>query len=642
MQCLTLKENFIFTCQIKYRLDQKNSELTDNTDSILLITIKAIYIFEPTSKNKPDDFLENKLILKCLHENVYIEKYSNEINEIKYISEDPHLKFIIKLETPLAKEYIKILSLFEGWKIAVKKATELKDPLNLKEVRNTDMGIEEDRKKERRNTKNYNNITEGYPNIIYLFQIIDSFIQHDYVFQIDYLIMQLYKEYPNFLKEFFYVISIFNKVKIDLLIDDQISDVFPNLLPQDTYINNIPVIIKYSLIHLSLKSSNLKDSFAKRILPIFIVKSPFLQTLDLSYNYLTNLIFQVLIVKDFININLKTLNVSYNQLSNDNLSKFIFQISKQFLCITLFDLRGNKIDNRFLNNFNPKAYEELRNIIQEKLSGNNQNNNYNKENIVFDLRDTNINIEKTSYRLYLKKKKDLSGHLEIKNNFSDNYETKFFGLENINFIFDLYFFNKNNYKYSGCSKSKSKLNVDVKYYQLRLPSNIKEKKIQNDAYNNWFKTQYYNEKEKEEYIDDNEEKNEEACNDQECENKKEVTIQTNNDICSGKKKKTFTEEAKSKSGFYQSNSENTSSKKTNQKKSKKTTTLGKESKASMSKYSGKDFDSRLYEQTIVEEYSEESLSDSGDLEESEERKSSEDLDENNIYSSKRSNTNKKS
>ena len=138
MQCLTLKEKFIFTCPIKYRLDEKNSDLSDTYDSILLITIKAIYIFEPTIKkndqNKQDDFLENKLIFKCEHRKVYIEKFTNETNEVKYVptpsnevsdsndnknnnknkKNDIIYSFVIKLETPLAKEYIKILALFEG------------------------------------------------------------------------------------------------------------------------------------------------------------------------------------------------------------------------------------------------------------------------------------------------------------------------------------------------------------------------------------------------------------------------------------------------------------------------------------------------------------------------------------------------
>ena len=34
--------------------------------------------------------------------------------------------------------------------------------------------------------------------------------------------------------------------------------------------------------------------------------------------------------------------------------------------------------------------------------------------------------------------------------------------------------------------------VDVKYFQLRLPSNIKEKKlVQNEINNNWFINNYY-------------------------------------------------------------------------------------------------------------------------------------------------------
>ena len=386
MQCLTLKENFIFTCQIKYRLDRKNSELSDTIDSILLITIKAIYIFEPSLKkndqNNKDDFLENKLIFKCFHDQVYIEKFTNEINEVKYVSanNDSDNNFVIKLETPLAKEYIKILALFEGWKLANKISNDSNQPVNLRSAGNVDMELDEETKLKIQNSKNFN-LNDLCPNIIYLFQIIDSFIQHDYVFQIDYLIIQLNKEYPFFLKQFLSVITIFNKIKVNLLLDDQMIDSFPNILPKeaDSLKDNILYFnIKYSLIHLSLKSTNLKDTYAERILTGFISKSPFLQILDLSNNILTNRIFQVLLIKDYININLKNLNLSYNQLSSDNLTKYIFQISKQYLCITLFDLRGNKIDNRFLNNFNPKAYEDLRNIIQDKISGNNPNSNYSK------------------------------------------------------------------------------------------------------------------------------------------------------------------------------------------------------------------------------------------------------------------------
>ena len=648
MQCLILKENFIFTCQIKYRLDKKNSELTDTIDAILLITIKAIYIFEPTQKksdqNKPEDYLENKLILKCLHDDVYIEKFTNEINEVKYRScaDDSDLKFAIKLETTYAKEYIKILALFEGWKLAVKTSKESREPFNLKDVGNTEMDLDVDTKSKRRNTKNYN-MSDKYPTIIYLFQIIDSFIQHDYVFQIDYLIMQLHKEYPLFLKQFFFVITIFEKIKIDLLLEDQMVDIFPEILPQEAESlkeNIISINIKYSLIHLSLKASNLKDSFAERILPPFIIKSPFLQVLDLSNNYLTNGIFQILINKDYINVHLKTLNLSYNLLSSDNLSKYIFQISKEFLCITLFDLRGNKIDNRFLNNFNPKAYEELRNIIQDKLSGNNPNNNYSKETVVFDLRGTNINIEKTSYRLYLKKKKDLSGHLEIKNNFNDNYETKFFGLENINFIFDIYFFNKSNYKYSGCSKNKSKLNVDVKYFQLRLPSNIKEKKIvQNEKNNNWFINNYY---EKTNEGNNEEEKVEEKSH---IDKKKRNAIKTvsENENISKNKKKSLNEEEKSKSNIYSSNSNMTSSKQTESlyRNNNKKSTFSRDSRGNTSKYTSRDIESKLYDQskTIIEEESD-SNSDSGFSERSD-KKSSEDF-EDNIYSNKSTSNKNKS
>ena len=400
MQCLTLKENFIFTCQIN--IEFINSELSETIEATLLTTINALYIFKKTETNKNDEFLEDKLLLKCLHDDIYIEEFANEKNEIKYASiKDPNLKFSIKIEHQSAKEFIKILALFEGWKLAVKLL------LDNNREKNADKEIGSYKKEQQRDL---------YPKSFFLFQIIDSFILNNYVLQIDYLIIQLFNDYPAFFKHFFNVITVFPKIEINLKIDEQSPDVFPRLFPID---------VEYSLTHLSLKSVYLYDKFARTILPLLISRSPFLQTLDLSHNFLTNNIFDILREKIVFHVHLKNLNISYNKLTSENLSRYIFLISKKYLRINLFDLRGNGIDNRFLNNFNPKTYEELRNTIQNRLSLNGNNNNYPKEIITFDLRETNINIEKTSFRLYLKKKKDLSNHVEIKNNFDDNYETKF-------------------------------------------------------------------------------------------------------------------------------------------------------------------------------------------------------------------------
>ena len=672
MQCLILKENFIFTCPIKHHFESINSEAVEITDSILLVTINAIYIFAPTLKrseqNNEEDYLEKKLLFKFLHEDAYIDKFTNDINEVKYIvsikyedeNKDKNKKknknkyesrsekkymvsLVMKLETPLAKEYIKILALFEAWKLAIK----VTKPSNetIKEIGNNP--DEEDKIIMKSTLKdNY----KKSPDIICLFQIIDSFIQHDYVFQIDFLIIQLYKDHPVFLKQFFYVITIFDKIKIELIFDEKktdisdiVSDIFPTVVQQEIDFNNVNSYnIKYSLINLSLKSSRLRDSFAEKILPYFILRSPFLQILDLSHNYLTNGIFQILLQKDFyINVSLKSLNLSYNGLSSENLSKYIFQLSKEFLCITLFDLRGNKIDNRFLNNFNPKAYEELRNIIQDKLSGNNPNTNYSKEIVVFDLRDTNINIEKTSFRLYLKKKKDLSGHLEIKNNFNDNYENKYFGLENINFIFDVYFFKRSNYKYSACSKNKSKLNVDVKYFQLRTSKNIVDKKItQNEHTNNWFKTNYYEkENDEEDDIEENAGKSEDK-NNIHLDKKKRNAISQINDPNTKNNKSSIIEEESSKTSINPSDSKITSSSfqtESNNKRSKFSSTYGKDSKASRSRFT-REIDSRLYDnsRTIIEENSE-SFSEKSDKIN---KKSSEESGE-GLYSNKSLPNNKK-
>jgi hypothetical protein len=78
------------------------------------------------------------------------------------------------------------------------------------------------------------------------------------------------------------------------------------------------------------------------------------------------------------------------------------------LGIIYFDFKGNPIDNNFLSNFNPKIYEDLHNKIKELIfnSNVNKNNNYNnKEYVIFDFRNTNINIEKTCMKFYLKKKR---------------------------------------------------------------------------------------------------------------------------------------------------------------------------------------------------------------------------------------------
>ena len=127
MQCLSLKENFIFSSNIKLTKHKENSEEAGEAqESILLTTINGLYIFknESNKNDKNDEFLENKLLLKCKHEDIYVEKFINE-NELMYAigckRKDDDYKFTIKLEHPhFSKEYIKILVLFEAWKTAIK------------------------------------------------------------------------------------------------------------------------------------------------------------------------------------------------------------------------------------------------------------------------------------------------------------------------------------------------------------------------------------------------------------------------------------------------------------------------------------------------------------------------------------------
>ena len=175
MQCLTLKENFIFSSQIKLNIEHNNSESSETVDSILLTTINALYMFKKNDSNKSDEFLENKLLLKCLHDDIYVEKFKNDSNEIKYTSDGKNdLKFSIKIEHPLAKEYVKILALFEGWKLAEKNAVENKMNYNYKD--NYDQDKKVPKKVIRVYQKNYfQSVFSYFKLLIVLFRIILCF-----------------------------------------------------------------------------------------------------------------------------------------------------------------------------------------------------------------------------------------------------------------------------------------------------------------------------------------------------------------------------------------------------------------------------------------------------------------------------------
>ena len=95
---------------------------------------------------------------------------------MKILNEDSDIKFSFKIEHPLAKEYIKILALFEGWKLAMKNAIEKEKKENemRKNIQNDNENIELKSNKK-------SNEDKLYPKPIYLFQIIDGFIQNNYV-----------------------------------------------------------------------------------------------------------------------------------------------------------------------------------------------------------------------------------------------------------------------------------------------------------------------------------------------------------------------------------------------------------------------------------------------------------------------------
>ena len=83
-----------------------------------------------------------------------------------------------------------------------------------------------------------------------------------------------------------------------------------------------------------------------------------------------------------------------------------------------------------------------------------------KENLVFDFRNTNIEIDKIASTFYLKKK-DILNHIEIKNVFTENFENKYFSFDKIRFIFDIGFYKKTP-DINGVSRNIKNINCDVK------------------------------------------------------------------------------------------------------------------------------------------------------------------------------------
>ena len=102
----------------------KPEEKYKSNKKTLLISINALYIFDkelPSElliKEEEKDFLENTLLLKYFHEEIFISNYND--NSIKYKLTSNNEEFTIKFPNNQinAKEFIKILIIFEGWKIS--------------------------------------------------------------------------------------------------------------------------------------------------------------------------------------------------------------------------------------------------------------------------------------------------------------------------------------------------------------------------------------------------------------------------------------------------------------------------------------------------------------------------------------------
>ena len=421
MQCLHLKENFIFSTPCDMICDEGISASNiDIKKYRLLVTITSMYCFTtevPSSKDNSKEIkLEDMLYFKIDHSNLYLKDFND--NDISYFAVVDNNSFSItyKIKNSQCKELIRILLIIQGWYMAA----HLYEHQYGKSIS---------------------------PN--HLFKILDKMIINNYVLHIDNEFFLLDQAYPGFLERFTPFFCHLHKIKFDVFFKTNTIKTMTNLLQGHDVI---------MLLHLSCKSTNMTDDYFNKLMVQILTIAQNLETLDLSNNLLTNKIFDTIINKFPIAVRLKTFNLSYNNITNTKFNYYLPFLVKNFIFLTLFDLRGNKIDNTFLENFNPKNIEEIKNQLETFDIGT-------KEPLVFDFRNTNIHIDKLSSSFYLKKKKDISNHIEIKNVFADNFENKFFSFDKFRFLFDIIFYKKNP-SINGLTKNVKVVNIDCKYFQI--------------------------------------------------------------------------------------------------------------------------------------------------------------------------------
>ena len=188
----------------------------------------------------------------------------------------------------------------------------------------------------------------------------------------------------------------FNLDKSDQIVDKNSSILSKEKsLMQKSHFNlNFSQTVYFHFTSINVSKTNLNDkAFIKAIIPL-IEKTPFLQHINLSHNFLTNVVFnKFLEVKHYT---IKEINLSYNKILNGNLSQEIPWLFKHFFFLEHLSLRGNFLTNSFLYKIDIKAFDEMVNEIKKITT-----DGRHREKSVIDMRENNFDLDIIMKKFYL-------------------------------------------------------------------------------------------------------------------------------------------------------------------------------------------------------------------------------------------------
>ena len=492
--------------------------------------------------------LEDFILIKLSQSEIYLVDYNLEeaLIEYKHKESGKNYRFKFKHSNLKEKNYIKIMLIVEAYKYSIKISLLMN---NIDPMRKKNMSMRNktliSKKKTINSRINYEMMTKSMSNDImnteFIIHFLDNLIENKFkVLIIDdsffHEEQNLLKIFTNFLMEFKEM-----KLKINLYEEEESSFVEDNMVGgevnnKETYvsafsdrfnldsfenkqnqnnfhfnennINNNVELSNFKLLILDASSTYMNDKgFNKALLPL-IQKSPALEKLILSNNYLTDDIFNKL--NDLNNnYNIKIIDLSYNKIKGDRLSSHLRTIITSFFEIEFINLKGNLIQTSFINKFNPIKFNNLITSIRKMINEDAMNENNIK--IKIDLRENLIDIEKIEDQFYLwqsqifdqylaKKQKgcneDIEDDLENDNEDSLNKNEEEMENKNINseneYIFNESLYNTNNfiflfdYPYKGpnfLNESTANKKIKKNEFSIEIKKLIPKKNI-NVEYNN--------------------------------------------------------------------------------------------------------------------------------------------------------------